>query len=205
MDSQFLELYSGFQIPGFLVSTKKAKCPGFQSPDSLAWGIFSLLRQFLTCDMAALNLSRETDNVWGGFIHIVGKLGKRGDTRLVKIFQLKPELPDFHGKLYLPRKPGKTSLTMKAFNFTSYAKSGSTMFYQANARLLPRCLVHRYIDDVANSSCMPEPYDSGAPNDNFRKIICSEDDLRSRIFGSFSEKNFACLPLLGFSNILKMV
>lgn len=33
------------------------------------------------------------------------------------------------------------------------------MVYQANARLLPRCLVHRYIDDVANSSCMPEPYD----------------------------------------------
>ena len=23
----------------------------------------------------------------------------------------------------------------------------------------------------------------GSPNDNFRKIICSEDDLRSRIFG----------------------
>ena len=36
----------------------------------------------------------------------------------------------------------------------------------------------------------------GAPNDNFRKIICSEDDLRSRIFGSFSEKFLACLPLL---------
>ena len=25
----------------------------------------------------------------------------------------------------------------------------------------------------------------GSPNDNFRKIICSEDDLRSRIFRSF--------------------
>ena len=31
---------------------------------------------------------------------------------------------------------------------------------------------------------------SGAPNDNFRKIICSEDDLRSRIFESFSVKFF---------------
>ena len=49
--------------------------------------------------MAALNLTRETDNVWGGFILIVGKLGKPGDTRLVKIFQLKPKLSDFHGKL----------------------------------------------------------------------------------------------------------
>ena len=35
---------------------------------------------------------------------------------------------------------------------------------------------------------------AGAPNDNFRKIICLEDDLRSRIFGSFSEKFLACLP-----------
>ena len=46
---------------------------------------------------------------------------------------------------------------------------------------------------------------TGAPNDNVRKIICSEDDLRSRIFGSFSVKFLACLPLLGFSNIKKMV
>ena len=42
---------------------------------------------------------------------------------------------------------------------------------------------------------------TGAPNDNFRKNICSEDDLRSRIFGKFVEKFPACLPLLGFSNI----
>ena len=34
---------------------------------------------------------------------------------------------------------------------------------------------------------------AGAPKDNFRKIICSEDNLRSRIFGSFSEK-ISCLP-----------
>ena len=42
---------------------------------------------------------------------------------------------------------------------------------------------------------------SGAPNDNFRKNICSEDDLRSRIFETFVVKFLACLPLLGFSNI----
>ena len=46
---------------------------------------------------------------------------------------------------------------------------------------------------------------TGAPNDNFRKNICSEDDLRSRIFGTFVVKFLACLPLLGFSNIFKMV
>ena len=43
--------------------------------------------------------------------------------------------------------------------------------------------------------------ESGAPNDNFRKNICSEDDLRSRIFGTFVVKFLACLPLLGFSDI----
>ena len=46
---------------------------------------------------------------------------------------------------------------------------------------------------------------AGAPNDNFRKIICSEDDLRSTIFGSFSDKFLACLPLLGFLNFKKIV
>ena len=46
---------------------------------------------------------------------------------------------------------------------------------------------------------------SAAPNGNFRENICSEDDLRSRIFGAFVVKFLACLPLLGFSNIYKMV
>ena len=44
---------------------------------------------------------------------------------------------------------------------------------------------------------------SGAPNGNFRENICSEDELRSRIFGAFVVKFLACLPLLGFSNISK--
>ena len=42
---------------------------------------------------------------------------------------------------------------------------------------------------------------SGAPNDNFRKNICSEHDLRCRIFRRLVVKFLACLPLLGFSNI----
>ena len=46
---------------------------------------------------------------------------------------------------------------------------------------------------------------TGTPNGNFRENICSEDDLRSRIFGAFVLKFLACLPLLGFSNIYKMV
>ena len=39
----------------------------------------------------------------------------------------------------------------------------------------------------------------------FSENICSEEDLRSRIFGTFVVKFLACLPLLGFSNIYKMV
>ena len=39
----------------------------------------------------------------------------------------------------------------------------------------------------------------------FLKNICSEDDLRSRIFGIFVVKLLACLALLGFSNPPKMV
>ena len=35
----------------------------------------------------------------------------------------------------------------------------------------------------------------------FLENICSEDDLRSRIFATFFVKFLACLPLLGFSNI----
>ena len=35
----------------------------------------------------------------------------------------------------------------------------------------------------------------------FSENICSEDDLRSKIFGTFVVKFLACLPLLGFSNI----
>ena len=35
----------------------------------------------------------------------------------------------------------------------------------------------------------------------FSENICSEEDLRSRIFGTFVVKFLACLPLLEFSNI----
>ena len=39
----------------------------------------------------------------------------------------------------------------------------------------------------------------------FSENICLEDDLRSRLFGKFVVKFLACLPLLGYSNIEKMV
>ena len=36
--------------------------------------------------------------------------------------------------------------------------------------------------DLFHQHCVERSFTSGAPNDNFRKNICSEDDLRSRIF-----------------------
>ena len=40
---------------------------------------------------------------------------------------------------------------------------------------------------------------------HFSENICSEDDLRSRIFGTFVVKFLACLPVLGFSNFQNLV
>ena len=69
-------------------------------------------------------------------------------------------------------------------------------------------LENRAAHPTKNSQVYPGAlflYTSGAPNGNFRENICSEDDLRTRIFGTFVVKFLACLPLLGFSNIYKML
>ena len=42
---------------------------------------------------------------------------------------------------------------------------------------------------------------TGSTQRQFSENICSEDNLRSRIFGTFFVKFLACLPPLGFSNI----
>ena len=57
------------------------------------------------------------------------------------------------------------------------------------------------LDFKCENSSIPVTKESGAPNGNFRNNICSEDDLRSRIFETFVAKFLACLPLLRFSNI----
>ena len=41
----------------------------------------------------------------------------------------------------------------------------------------------------------------GGTQRQFSENICSEDDLKSRTFGTFVVKFLPCLPLLGFSNI----
>ena len=68
------------------------------------------------------------------------------------------------------------------------------------------CLTHLISSNLSCNLCPGiYVYGTGAPNGNFRENICSEDDLRSRIFGAFVVKFLTCLPLLGFSNIYKMV
>ena len=57
------------------------------------------------------------------------------------------------------------------------------------------CLLRR------KGGCDVDKHDyQGHPTSIFGNI-CSEDDLKSRIFGTFVVKFLACLPLLGFSNI----
>ena len=41
----------------------------------------------------------------------------------------------------------------------------------------------------------------GLTQRQFSENICSKDYLTSRVFGTFVVKFFACLQLLGFSNI----
>ena len=60
-------------------------------------------------------------------------------------------------------------------------------------------IIPAYFKNIYSRPAAPES--TGAPNDNFRKNICLEDDLRSKIFGTFFVKFLACLPLLAFSNI----
>ena len=60
------------------------------------------------------------------------------------------------------------------------------------AKVLHPTLIHPAIVDKFREECEL----SGAPNGNFRENICSEDDLRARIFGTFVVKFLACLLLL---------
>jgi len=54
-----------------------------------------------------------------------------------------------------------------------------------------KLFIYSCMADWAHKICLQTP---GAPNGNFRENICSEDDLRSRIFGAFVVKFLACLP-----------
>ena len=74
------------------------------------------------------------------------------------------------------------------------------MFFSPSRAVLSAILRDEYLTSAVGTKELKSP-SSGAPNDNFRKNICSEDDLRARIFETFVVKFLACLLFLGFSNI----
>ena len=53
----------------------------------------------------------------------------------------------------------------------------------------------------ARFTALSETRDYRGTQRQFLENICSEDGLRSRIFGTFVVKFLACLPVLGFSKI----
>ena len=135
--------------------------------------------------------------------------------------------------VYRPERPAGAKLSLRGSNLTSvtrqfprvhmprirWTKHGHQCLWLPNVLLYhdiefnpgpterrPKCVtcnmaVRRNQAAIMCSNCAS----SGAPNGNFRENICSDDDLRSRIFGAFVVKFLACLPLLEFSNIYKMV
>ena len=86
--------------------------------------------------------------------------------------------------LQMIRKPNSKIVVLFSQNNSQFKK-------KLNNAYLRRCLVHVYREG--------QKIKQGHPT-QFSEIICSEDDLKSRIFGTFVVKCLACLPLLGFSN-----
>ena len=85
------------------------------------------------------------------------------------------------------------------FSFSS--TSSSTVFTHLNKLCRSKATG---LDNIS-AKIIPECADlisvSRGTQRQFSENICLEDDLRSRIFGTFVVKFLACLPLLGFSNI----
>ena len=58
-----------------------------------------------------------------------------------------------------------------------------------------------YYKIFCSANCANLPLKIRGSQSQFSENICWEDDLRSRVFGTFVVKLLACLALLGFSNI----
>ena len=102
------------------------------------------------------------------------------------------------------RKQHGGSKNFKLLHQLLSADLNSDVIDNVNVESLARLSVRqvRWLTKMAKNGRLTErAITTGAPNDNFRKNICSENDLRSRIFGTFVVKFLACLSLLGFSDI----
>ena len=67
---------------------------------------------------------------------------------------------------------------------------------------MPKCLVRNIVSGIILGDFLVSywPIFRGTQR-QFSENICSEDDLRSRIFRTFVAKFLAGLPLLEFSNV----
>ena len=70
-----------------------------------------------------------------------------------------------------------------------------------NGKLWVEVIIVNFFGCCSDRRCF---YSNRGTQRQFSENICLEDDLRSRIFGTFVVKFLACLPLLGLSNIYKM-
>ena len=104
----------------------------------------------------------------------------------------------------------KSILAQRSFRFFKTLANGTLANGTLAKRRVDETTVHPKIEQAKERLCWQGALSndasylelsSGAHNDNFRQNTCSEDDLRSRIFGTFVVKFLGCLLLLGFSNI----
>ena len=91
--------------------------------------------------------------------------------------------------------PLSISLGLEAVIYSNQFKVDRLQIILVAKKYIPQLFISR----MPKMRAIPQL--AGAPKDNFRKNICSDDDLRSRIFGTFVVKFLAWLPLLGFSDI----
>ena len=95
-----------------------------------------------------------------------------------------------HNKFYPVQLPG-------------FKRCGGLVVAQTKDRLTflkRRAAIGRYVDDGFSYHQTFKVINRGTQR-QFLENICSEDDLRFRIFGTVVVKFLTCLPLLGFSNI----
>ena len=86
-----------------------------------------------------------------------------------------------------------------SFSWSVLARSWASWKFFSSS-LAERVLEYGLLYKLRNARGMGRNGHRGTQR-QFSEKICSEDDLRSRSFGTFVVKLLACLPLLGFSNI----
>ena len=111
-------------------------------------------------------------NAW----HSCGNTRKRFGNKSISCFRQR-------NRMYLLRKHEFTS---RKLVFSSYFHREKSAFHYLGVVFPPSIVTKTHSLDIFIAQNNTKAiFPTGAPNDNFRKIICSEDDLRSRILTNF--------------------